>query len=78
MAEGKIIKEVRDERQLDAWESLYIENGTELTNIDDPPIKRKRQENRITKGIQRISLSFSRSKHQPRECLPVKKGHVGM
>ncbi|CRK89258.1 CLUMA_CG003017, isoform A [Clunio marinus] len=39
MAEGKIIKEVRDERQLDAWESLYIENGTELTNIDDPPIK---------------------------------------
>lgn len=34
----KILKQVRDNRQLDAWESLLINRGTNLVNIDDPPI----------------------------------------
>jgi hypothetical protein len=34
----KLLKEVRDKMKLDAWESLLIERGTSLVNIDEPLI----------------------------------------
>ena len=34
----KLLKEVRDQRQLDAWESLKILKGENLVNIDEPLI----------------------------------------
>ena len=33
-----VIKDVRDPRQLDAWESLFIIRGEKLVNIDSPLI----------------------------------------
>ena len=35
---SKLLKEVRDNRKLDAWESLLIMKGDELVNVDEPPI----------------------------------------
>jgi hypothetical protein len=34
----KLLKEVREPDQLDAWESLLITRGKFLVNIEDPPI----------------------------------------
>jgi hypothetical protein len=34
----KLLKEVRDKRMLDSWESFLIEKGNSLVNIDDPLI----------------------------------------
>jgi hypothetical protein len=34
----QLIKEVRDNRNLDTWESLLIGRGENSVNIDDPPI----------------------------------------
>ena len=38
MGGAEVIKEVREPRQLDAWESLYIIRGEKLVNIESPPI----------------------------------------
>jgi hypothetical protein len=37
----KLLKEVRKEMHLDAWESLFIEKRKQLVNLDDPPISSK-------------------------------------
>jgi GIY-YIG catalytic domain len=38
IGQANIIKKVRDSRQLDAWESLFILRGEKLVNIEGPPI----------------------------------------
>jgi hypothetical protein len=38
IGEFKMLKEVRDEFQLDAWESLLISRGNDLVNIEEPLI----------------------------------------
>ena len=37
----KLLKEVRNNYQLDAWESLYIEKGQDLVNTGEQPIRLK-------------------------------------
>jgi hypothetical protein len=38
IGEVKLIRQVRNPLLLDAWESLLIERGTDLVNIESPPI----------------------------------------
>ena len=37
----KLLKEVRNSYQLDAWESLYMEKGPDLVNTGEQPIRSK-------------------------------------
>jgi hypothetical protein len=39
--ECRVLKEVRNPYQLDAWESLYIAKGKDLVNTGEPPIRSK-------------------------------------
>jgi hypothetical protein len=39
IGEMKLIKEVAYWQKLNAWESFFIENGEDLLNIEEAPIK---------------------------------------
>ncbi len=39
IGEIKLIKEVTNWQELNAWESFFIENGEDLLNIEEAPIK---------------------------------------
>ena len=39
MGPSKLLKEISNQRLLDSWESILIDRGENLVNLDEPPIK---------------------------------------